>query len=320
MDTKVEFPHALVGLLHVTQPKIKTAIETLPHEMPTRRRKPSVAVEIAAAAPAEMGVAARGTPTRSREAVEMPAERGFTADVGNGGKHIKVRCYDQGRRYVLIVPRSPGDYRATATHVQRFAACRGELTEVDSMLNRCTGQCGRHRYLDRGHDFYQTPERATNALLDVVDLSRRTIWEPCTGNGAMVRPMRDRCIAVICSDIVQRDFPLHFVGDFFAQTAAPGGCSIVATNAPFRLSAPFVRHALTLVREIIIFEKLTFFESARRADLFRPGGGLFAIYAFAHRLPMIHRESWTGTGEIGRSVFAPRCVPSRAFPNVIRNL
>jgi hypothetical protein len=163
-----------------------------------------------------------------------------------------------------------------------------------SMLNRCTGQSGRHRYLDRGHDFYETPERATKALLDVVDLSRQTVWEPCAGNGAMVRPMRDRKIPVVCSDIEQRDFPLHFVGDFFTQSAAPTGCRTIATNPPFRLSAPFVRHALTLVSEVINFEKLTFFESARRADLFRRGGGLLAIYAFAQRLPMIHRNSWAG--------------------------
>ena len=170
------------------------------------------------------------------------------------------------------------------------------------MLNRSTGQPGRHRYLDRGHDFYQTPERATNALLDAVDLSRRTVWEPCAGDGAMVRPMRERDIAVVCSDIVERDFPLDFVGDFFARDAAPVGCSIIVTNPPFRLSAPFVRHALMLVYEVIVFEKLTFFESARRTDLFCPGGGLFAIYAFAHRLPMIHRESWTGKRQNSSSI------------------
>jgi len=170
------------------------------------------------------------------------------------------------------------------------------------MLNRCTGQSGRHRYLDRGANFYQTPEPATNALLDIVDLSNKTIWEPCAGNGAMVRPMREHDIAVICSDIVQREYPLHFVGDFFAQNAAPTGCSIIVTNPPFRLSAPFVRHALTLVYEVVIFEKLTFFESARRADLFCPGGGLFAIYAFAHRLPMIHRDSWAGKRQNNSSI------------------
>jgi len=162
------------------------------------------------------------------------------------------------------------------------------------MLNCCTGQSGRHRYLDRGYDFYETPEQATNALLDVVDLSHRTVWEPCTGNGALVRPMRDRKLTVVCSDIVQRDFPLQFLGDVFAQTAAPIDCTIIATNPPFRMSAPFVRHALTLVPEVIIFEKLTLLESERRADLFCRSGGLFAIYVFANRLPMIHRESWTG--------------------------
>jgi hypothetical protein len=77
---------------------------------------------------------------------------------------------------------------------------------------------------------------------------------------------------------------------------------MILTNPPFRLSAPFVRHALTLVYEVIIFERLTFFESSRREDLFRPGGGLFAIYAFARRLPMIHREGWNGKRQNNSSI------------------
>jgi hypothetical protein len=47
-----------------------------------------------------------------RDAVEMLAARGFIPIVSNGGKHIKVRWFDQGRRYTLIVPRSPSDQRA----------------------------------------------------------------------------------------------------------------------------------------------------------------------------------------------------------------
>jgi hypothetical protein len=30
----------------------------------------------------------------------------------NGGKHIKIRWLDAGRRYTLIIPRSPSDVRA----------------------------------------------------------------------------------------------------------------------------------------------------------------------------------------------------------------
>jgi hypothetical protein len=30
----------------------------------------------------------------------------------NGGKHIKIRWFDAGRRYTLVISRSPSDFRA----------------------------------------------------------------------------------------------------------------------------------------------------------------------------------------------------------------
>jgi len=47
-----------------------------------------------------------------RDAVEMLAARGFIPTVSNGGKHIKVCWFDHGRRYTLLISRSPSDHRA----------------------------------------------------------------------------------------------------------------------------------------------------------------------------------------------------------------
>jgi hypothetical protein len=46
------------------------------------------------------------------DAVALLRGRGFAPTVSNGGKHIKVRWFDQGRRYTLIIPQSPSDRRS----------------------------------------------------------------------------------------------------------------------------------------------------------------------------------------------------------------
>ena len=46
------------------------------------------------------------------DAVTMLRDRGFIPIVSNGGRHLRVRWFDGGRRYTLFIPTSPGDVRA----------------------------------------------------------------------------------------------------------------------------------------------------------------------------------------------------------------
>jgi hypothetical protein len=46
------------------------------------------------------------------DAVTMLRDRGFVPTVSNGGKHTKVRWFDQGRRFTLYIPATPSDHRA----------------------------------------------------------------------------------------------------------------------------------------------------------------------------------------------------------------
>ena len=43
------------------------------------------------------------------DAVTLLQECGFVPTVSNGGKHIKVRWFDQGRRFTLVISQSPSD-------------------------------------------------------------------------------------------------------------------------------------------------------------------------------------------------------------------
>jgi hypothetical protein len=47
-----------------------------------------------------------------RDAITLLRRHGFSPTVSNGGKHLKVRWFDQGRSYTLIIPQSPSDHRA----------------------------------------------------------------------------------------------------------------------------------------------------------------------------------------------------------------
>ena len=46
------------------------------------------------------------------DAVTLLRDRGFVPIVSDGGKHVRVRWFDRGRRYTLYVPSTPSDYRS----------------------------------------------------------------------------------------------------------------------------------------------------------------------------------------------------------------
>jgi hypothetical protein len=98
-----------------------------------------------------------------------------------------------------------------------------------------SAQPGCHALSERGFDLYATPACAVEALLRVEQLLRE-IWEPAAGRGAIVDVLRDHDHEVIASDIVDYEFPLHFVRDFLAVTKAPAGVELILTNPPSRSS------------------------------------------------------------------------------------
>jgi hypothetical protein len=150
---------------------------------------------------------------------------------------------------------------------------------------------GQHNYADRGVELYSTPPEAVRALCTVESLPH-WCWDPAAGKGPIAQVLRDAGHAVICSDVVDHGFPLHFIGDFLAQTKAPS-CECIITNPPYRLAQQFVEHALTLVPLTIMLLRLAFLESERRTSIL-DGGRLARVHVFKNRLPMMHRDQWAG--------------------------
>jgi hypothetical protein len=108
-----------------------------------------------------------------------------------------------------------------------------------------------------------------------------------------VHVLRDTGHSVVASDILHYSFPLNFETDFLTRWRAPAGTELILTNPPYRLATEFVDHALTLCPRVIMLCRLGFLESERRTRILDTGT-LAAVHVFKRRLPMMHREGWTG--------------------------
>jgi hypothetical protein len=162
---------------------------------------------------------------------------------------------------------------------------------------------GRHALEERGNDLYETPQVATEAVLRAERHLPRTIWEPAAGRGAIVRVLRAHGHKVFTSDIIGYGFSLDFVADFLEQKKAPPGCDCILTNPPFKIIGQFIEHALGLCPKVVMLARLSFLESERRSDLLERRG-LARVHVFRNRLPMLHRDGWTGPRASSATAFA----------------
>jgi hypothetical protein len=177
-----------------------------------------------------------------------------------------------------------------------------QVDVADNRRAHNTGQAGRHPTADHPLDFYETPACAVRALLRAERLPPHPTWEPCAGNGAIARVLREFGFPVVASDIVQRDFPLDFCANFF-EAEAPPGCESIITNPPYRDAAQMVTRALQLVPRVYFLLRYAFYESKRRSPIL-DAGTLPRIHVFSDRLPMMHRHGWTGPKASSQIAFA----------------
>jgi hypothetical protein len=166
---------------------------------------------------------------------------------------------------------------------------------------------------ERGRNFYETPIEATHALL-VLERFEDEVWEPACGKGAISRVLIASGYDVHQSDIEDRgtaglDGVIQNVVDFMQTkrtTADDGviqmdfeGRPDIVTNPPYGADLnAFVAHALRehRPRKMAMLLNLNFvcgFDDPDRnfvMDEMRP----VRIHVFTRRLPMMHRDGWTG--------------------------
>jgi len=152
-------------------------------------------------------------------------------------------------------------------------------------------RCAPHA--ERGHDLYETPPVAVEALLRAEKLPYR-IWEPAAGRGAIVNVLRARGHDVIATDLVDYGAPGQMGGrDFLLEFEPPPDCDTIVSNRPFKIANEFVAHALDLCPRVVMLARLAFLESERRRPILE-GCGLARVHVFRKRLPMMHRDQWAG--------------------------
>jgi hypothetical protein len=152
----------------------------------------------------------------------------------------------------------------------------------------------RHPVAETGHQLYETPACAIQALLLYEPLPFR-IWEPAAGRGAIARVLTSRGHRVICHDICAyegADPGIQTPCDFLEWDEAPDGCTCIVTNPPFKDADDFVRHGLTMVDKVIVLLRLAALEGERRSDLI--DYHLARLWIGKERLPTMHRDGWAG--------------------------
>jgi hypothetical protein len=179
------------------------------------------------------------------------------------------------------------------------------------MLDRSTGN-GRHKLADRGHDCYETPAVAVRALL-AHETFPRVVWEPACGPGAIARVLMAAGHTVYASDLI--DYGVGTAGlNFLTARAAPPGCECIITNPPFRDAEAFVAKALELVPRVAMLLRLAFLEAERKSGCLDDWNmGLKRVHVFKNRLPMMHREGWTGPRSTSATAFGWFCWDRRHY-------
>lgn len=157
---------------------------------------------------------------------------------------------------------------------------------------------------ERGDDLYQTPIEAVRTLLALESFSA-TVWEPSVGKGAIMRPLEEAGYDVEISDVVDRGVStrhgvLQTVGDVLKWTGPAGDEPLldIVTNPPYGIANAYIAHALKAFRprKMAMLLNLNFlagFEDADRCFVMDEAPPS-RIYVFTRRLPMMHRDGWTG--------------------------
>jgi len=150
-------------------------------------------------------------------------------------------------------------------------------------------------------DFYVTPKETIEKLIQNYEIKPGMILEPCAGNGAIckelreiydgtidaveIRPGERETLTQYCDDVYIMDF-LDFANSH------PGHYQTIITNPPYSIAEEIIRHCFKIAgpeTEIIMLLRLAFLESKKRKPFWRehPVTGL---------IPLSDRPSFTGKG------------------------
>jgi hypothetical protein len=159
-----------------------------------------------------------------------------------------------------------------------------------------------------GLDFFPTQPWPTRALLQYVDLSSCSVWEPACGGGHMSEVLGEVCPRVYSSDIY--DYGYGDVVDFLNPFPTPAfsyppvqSVDWIITNPPFKnqLSLKFTLNAFDFAEKgVAILNRLSWMEGSRRYEQ------LFYPYPPSRIIILTERLGFDeGTCNVGRGGMLP---------------
>lgn len=171
------------------------------------------------------------------------------------------------------------------------------------------------------HDNYPTPAWCVHRLLDVVSLPNSDWLEPCAGDGAIIRAVRDaRLLPDSWTAVELREecrealLPLAdqvAIADFLSWaptcTSAPP-FAVAITNPPYSLARQIIDACLPIARYTVMLLRLNFLGSAARCEWWRSMPRMPDIYVLPNRPSFCRNEKGhaaTDACEYGWYVWGP---------------
>lgn len=185
---------------------------------------------------------------------------------------------------------APVRVRRTKTKDDVIAELRAEIEQLRKHKGFANGIPRSSRKKRDPLELYETPACATHALVAHEPLDG-VIWEPCCGRGAISNVLTAAGLTVVSTDLAHRDFGRGGV-DFFKMDAAPFGTDVIVTNPPYGRADDFIRHGLKLAPVVLVLLRWAYAEGENKSDVI--DGHLEHVWLGRERLPMMHRDGWTG--------------------------
>ena len=146
------------------------------------------------------------------------------------------------------------------------------------------------RRKNTGLDFYETPDWATRALVELENPTGN-IWEPCCGTGAISNSLNRCGLQVFSSDMEDRGFgsKLDFLRD-----DAPVEPDWIITNPPYFCAERCIARAIHLTRKrqgkVAFLMRLAFLEGQGRYEFFQETPPA-RVWVFSRRVNFIPGKS-----------------------------